>query len=133
MKFRSPVFSRQDKTAIDMEVEHSEYGWVPFTATPYDPEAYGRQLYVEAVAVAAPFVAPEPSPYSISKTTPWLRMTDAEAATMETALANASPRLRMIYGAAQYLSSDDPFWPTLSDLLTSAFGSVRASELLAPE
>lgn len=34
---------------IDMEIQHPRYGWIPFTATPDDPEKHGRDLYQEAI------------------------------------------------------------------------------------
>ena len=48
--------------AIDLEWEHPEFGWIPFTASPDDPEAHGQDLYTRAVAGEfggiAPYVAP---------------------------------------------------------------------------
>jgi hypothetical protein len=58
MPFRNPVFSRPAQAAIDMEVEHPTFGWIPFTASPDDPEEHGRQLYDAAFSDAAPYVAP---------------------------------------------------------------------------
>lgn len=55
---------------IDMEIEHPVHGWIPFTASPDDPEEYGRQLHADAVAGAygpiAPFSPPpEPTPEEV--------------------------------------------------------------------
>jgi hypothetical protein len=71
--------------------------------------------------------------YQISKTTPWLRMTDEEAEIMTAAMDAAPARLRAIYNAASFLQSTDPLWPTLRGLLASALSPERADELLAPE
>ncbi|EJB02874.1 hypothetical protein Rleg9DRAFT_1688 [Rhizobium leguminosarum bv. trifolii WSM597] len=71
--------------------------------------------------------------YTISKTTPWLRMTDEEAEEMEAAMNAAPARLRAIYNAAQFLQSDDDLWPTLLSLISSTLSPQRAQELLAPE
>ncbi|MBX5181697.1 hypothetical protein HJB88_03430 [Rhizobium sp. NZLR5] len=79
------------------------------------------------------FLASTPAYYRISKMTPWLRMTDAEADIMTTVMGLAPARLRAIYNAAPYLQSDDPLWPTLREMLSSSLSSRRASELLAPE
>lgn len=76
---------------------------------------------------------PLPPRYRIAKTTPWLRMTDPEAASMETAMNAAPARLRQIYAAATYLNSADELWPTLRGMLVQQFGQARADELLAPE
>lgn len=72
--------------------------------------------------------------YQISKTTPWLRMTDTEADQVYAQMQLTSPRLRGIYDAATYLSSDDDLWPILHDMIASVLGSTaRADEILAPE
>lgn len=34
-----------DGGRIDCEIEHPEYGWIPFTAAPDDPELHGRELF----------------------------------------------------------------------------------------
>lgn len=72
-----------------------------------------------------------PTSYTIPKTLPWRRMTEAEAETMETAMRGASAKLRQIYAAATELNTADEFWPVLEQLLASQFGEERASELLA--
>lgn len=35
---------------INCEIEHPVYGWIPFTASPDDPEEHGRELYARAIA-----------------------------------------------------------------------------------
>lgn len=74
-----------------------------------------------------------PSGYRIAKTTPWLRMTDTEGDLVYAAMSETSSRLRAIYDAATYLSSDDPLWSTMHDILSSAISPKRADQLLAPE
>ena len=62
MQAKNPKWANAENTLIDLEVEHPEYGWIPFTVNPDDVEAYGRQLYAEAVAgqfgPVAEYVAP---------------------------------------------------------------------------
>ena len=41
--FRNPKWTTKD--TIEVEVEHDEYGWIPFNATPYDDLDYGRELF----------------------------------------------------------------------------------------
>ena len=43
LEYRSPKFNSMG--SIDCEINHSKYGWVPFTASPEDPEEHGRLLY----------------------------------------------------------------------------------------
>ena len=65
MKVRNPKYVRPDNKAIDLEIEHATFGWIPTTAAPDDVEPLGRALYAAAVAgnygPVAPYVAP-PSP-----------------------------------------------------------------------
>jgi len=44
---RNPIYNRFN--SVDCEIEHPEYGWIPFTASPSDPEEYGRDLYNEII------------------------------------------------------------------------------------
>lgn len=76
---------------------------------------------------------PESATYRISKTTPWLRMTEDEAATIDGVMSQTDARLKQIYMAATYLDSADELWATMMTILTDAFGATRANELLAPE
>lgn len=48
MNYRNPVFSSAD--TVDCEIEHPIFGWIPFTASPDDPEEMGRALYAELIA-----------------------------------------------------------------------------------
>jgi len=43
MAWRNPV--RNTNGTIDCEIEHPDYGWIPFTASPDDSEQHGRDLY----------------------------------------------------------------------------------------
>lgn len=42
---RNPVWSNANQTAIDCEIEHPEYGWIPFTASLDDVEQHGRDIF----------------------------------------------------------------------------------------
>lgn len=79
------------------------------------------------------FSVVNPSTYQIAKTTPWLRMTDAEGDLVYAAMSETSSRLRAIYDAAAFLSSGDPLWSTMHDILAATLSPARADELLAPE
>ena len=65
MQIRNPQYHEQG--TIDCEIEHPDYGWMPFTASPDDEEEHGRQIYVAALAMGpAPYVPPpEPTPEEI--------------------------------------------------------------------
>lgn len=56
---------------IDCEVEHPQYGWIPFTASPEDAVAEGRLIYEKAIEGAYGEISPyvpdpnEPSPLEL--------------------------------------------------------------------
>jgi hypothetical protein len=59
MNFRSATWNALG--TIDLEIEHPIFGWVPFTASPNDPELAGKQIYAEASkGTVAPYVPPPP-------------------------------------------------------------------------
>lgn len=49
IKIKNPV--RIDETRIDCEIEHPQFGWIPFTADLNDVEAHGREVYAAALAL----------------------------------------------------------------------------------
>jgi hypothetical protein len=56
---RNPAYNADG--TIDCEINHPDYGWIPFTASPDDVAAHGRAIYAEALAAGpAPYVAPPP-------------------------------------------------------------------------
>ena len=75
MKVRNPIYSKFDNSIIDCEVNHSVFGWIPFTASPNDVEEHGRELfeklkagefgviadYVQPVIEEPPAAEPEPT------------------------------------------------------------------------
>jgi hypothetical protein len=57
MNIRNPRFNQYG--TIDCEVEHPVFGWMPFTASPNDPEEHGRAIYEAALAMSPlPYEAP---------------------------------------------------------------------------
>lgn len=60
---KNPYWSNIDQTSIDCEIEHSVYGWIPFTASKDDSEQHGRELFERLVkdefGPVAPYVPPE--------------------------------------------------------------------------
>ena len=65
---KNPIWANTDNTAINVEITTDSTGLQEFlfTATPYDSESYGRQIYADCVAgvygPVAPYVAPSPTP-----------------------------------------------------------------------
>ena len=64
---RNPKFSSAN--TVNLEIEHPQYGWLPFTASPDDTEAHGRDLFARAIAgefgSVVEYVAPVKSPEQI--------------------------------------------------------------------
>lgn len=60
METRNPTFTEHG--TIDCEVNHPQFGWIPFTAAPHDVEPLGRELFEQLQGIAAPYVAPPPPP-----------------------------------------------------------------------
>ena len=60
MNYRNPIYNASD--TIDCEIEHPQYGWIPFTADPIDVEEHGRAIYaqIKADGNIAPYVPPPP-------------------------------------------------------------------------
>lgn len=63
MQVRNPKFNLVG--TIDVEVNHEQYGWVPFTASSNDPEKYGQEIYAMAMAGAFGEIAPASNPADI--------------------------------------------------------------------
>jgi len=64
MDIRNPVFTANG--AIDCEIQHPQYGWIPFTADPADVEPHGREIYAEALKLnPALYVPVVPTPEQI--------------------------------------------------------------------
>ena len=61
MNYRNPIFT--ENGWIDCEIEHSQYGWIPFTCDPEDKGARidTRALFDAMKDEAAPYVRP-PAP-----------------------------------------------------------------------
>lgn len=72
MKFRKPSYNANG--GIDMEIQHPKFGWIPFTASPNDPEKHGLSLFSEAMdkggiaAYIAPQYTPRPDPDLVAAT-----------------------------------------------------------------
>lgn len=45
MNYRNPIYTANGQ--IDCEIEHPEFGWIPFTSSPEDSEEHGRLLFAE--------------------------------------------------------------------------------------
>ncbi|KAA0697409.1 hypothetical protein DTW90_18435 [Neorhizobium sp. P12A] len=73
-----------------------------------------------------------PAVYIIPKMVLWTRLSDAEANTVDAAMATQSAKLRGIWNSASEVRSDSEFFGTLEAFLTSVLGADRATQLLQP-
>lgn len=133
IEFRSPRFNAFG--TVDVEIKHPERGWEPFTASPDDPEEFGRLLFAAAAAgEVAPYVPPPPEPAPMVVLYPvdlWSRLTDAEADQVEAAMATQPVRIQNIFRSASSYRSDHELWPLLQSVAAGLFGEARAAEILA--
>jgi len=60
MEYRNPIYNAFE--TIDCEINHPEYGWIPFTCDPNDKGAVfsTAALFEEMKPHAAPYVPPPP-------------------------------------------------------------------------
>jgi len=95
MNYKNPIYT--ENGAIDCEIEHPDYGWIPFTASPDDCEEHGRELFARISAagnIAAYVPPPPPAPEelaaqaraqrdSLLASTDWTQLPDVPQATRE--------------------------------------------------
>jgi len=67
---KNPVYANAQNSAINCSVKFDTFSnYIPFTASPNDPEEYGRQLYTDLQAgvygPVAPYVPPPPQEYAL--------------------------------------------------------------------
>ena len=69
MEVRSPRFNSHG--TFDCEVYDPTYGWIPFTTSPDDPEAHGRDLHARILAGEfgdiEPYIEPDPVPLTLGQ------------------------------------------------------------------
>lgn len=122
---------------------YNQYGAIRITVdeceavVPDDMENRYRQMIAEWEAEGneiPPYVPPEIEPvtsYQLFKSTFISRMTDLEAASMETVLAGAPAKMRLMFNSVEYFVSDDLLFDDLKTAVSEALGPVRAMELLS--
>lgn len=66
---RNPIYNAAG--TIDCELDHPVYGWIPFTASPDDPDDGGRHAYELIMSgkfgEIAAYVEPEPVPLTVEQ------------------------------------------------------------------
>lgn len=123
----------------NMENRHRYQIWDEWEMAPVDPEnPDGGRVRVNTIPpYVPPEVDPTPQPYKLYKSTFIRRMkvTDEvdEAQILESVLANAPSKLRMLFNSVEYFVSTDELFLELHDVIAQALTSDRASALLAPE
>jgi hypothetical protein len=59
---KNTVWANAEHTLIDCEINHPAYGWIPFTASPEDVEAHGRELFAALSKGDVSEYVPPPAP-----------------------------------------------------------------------
>lgn len=93
---RNPVWINAEQTLIDCEIEHPQYGWIPFTASPDDVEQHGREIFAALLQGTVAAYVPPPAPTteelattarakrdSLLAATDWTQASDVPQATKE--------------------------------------------------
>ena len=72
IEVRNAKYIDENHIRLDCEVNHPEFGWIPFTADPEDPEEFGRLVHAEAIkGEGEPYTPPPPpSPEEIRAAMP---------------------------------------------------------------
>ena len=96
----------------------------------FGPDATDAQRQAARSALQA-FVLATSDPFTLYKTDIEGRMTDDELTAFDAALSAATVRARRLWTDCQMVHSDAAFFATLTAQLTAAFGSARASIILA--
>ena len=71
---------------IDCEIEHPEFGWIPFTASPTDPEPLGVEIFTRAFDGSFGHIAPYEAPPYIRIVPPFITRFQARAALYQAGL-----------------------------------------------
>lgn len=61
----------------------------------------------------------------------WRRLTDAEAAQVDSMLAGRPLKKRRLFETDPWLDESDPEFPAIKTAFTNLFGAARANEILA--
>ena len=142
---KNPQYSSPDKSTIDVDLNHPEYGWIPFTASPDDSEQIGQDIFHAAQAgeygPIADYVAP-PAPEPQYKTQFSVlefrdRFTIEEQLTIRQAQFN-DMEVGLVYDnfqAAQFIDVTDPRVEQGIDLYIAKglLAPERKAQLLEPE
>lgn len=76
MEFRNATYNRFG--TVDVEINHPNFGWMPFTASPDDPETLGRAVYEELKnSPIAPYVPVPPGRQQVLKSVVQARIIEA--------------------------------------------------------
>lgn len=109
-------FKYTQDSDIDLEMEHPIHGWIPFTASPDDPEEYGRELYQQVIdsgVAIAPYIPAElPDPIIEWRETAEVTRFQAKAALLQLShletvqaymdSANSTPLERLAWAEAKF-------------------------------
>jgi len=112
MESRNPVFTASN--AIDCEINHLEFGWIPFTASADDVEMIGRELFARHKDNAAPYVEPPvpPAPPEILECSPaQMRVALYRAGLLDQVqeLVDADPEAAIVWEYATAIVRQSPF------------------------
>lgn len=109
----NPQWANFDQTALNLDVEVTGLGVIPFTASPNDVEAHGRALFAQAVVGDFGAIMPKPPK------TPAEIAADESAAALRALEKIDGDSIRLI---REYISAKADAPRALKDLETAAIG-----------
>ena len=112
MESRNPVFT--ETGTIGCEINHPEFGWIPFTASANDVEPLGGELFDRHSGDAAPYVAPPPPPPPIevlecSPAQMRIALHRAGLLAQVQAIVDADPEAAILWEYATTIERNNPF------------------------
>jgi hypothetical protein len=112
LESRNPIFT--ETGAIDCEINHPQFGWIPFTASADDVEMIGREFFALHKDNAAPYVEPPipPAPPEMLECSPaQMRVALHRAGLLDQvqALVDADPEAAIVWEYATTIVRQSPF------------------------
>jgi hypothetical protein len=109
MQIRNPIYTNDGR--IDCQIEHPDFGWIPFTAAADDVEEHGRLIYAAALEMGpAPYV---PAEHRVDRTE-WRKSARLEKGAFVTELLDAG----ILSGSEAILASKGDWPQTFADALS---------------
>lgn len=134
MIYTSAVYANAEHTQVTGTDEFGNTETVRYDYVLFRQPDDGPMGFVAKGGVIGPYVPPTaPTSYQLYKSTLVRRLTEQEAVTLTAVLEGSPVKSRMLWDASEWLDSSDPLFSDLSDAISAALGTERASDILERE